>query len=82
MLAAGVQPTATTYTTLIGVYGKVGQLQQSLEVFQVGARAGWQAGCWVGQAVALAVHSTICRIVPGPPGGVLPGHRGEQHVAC
>ena len=41
MLAAGAQPTATTYTALISAYGKNGQLDKALQIFQVGA---WLAG--------------------------------------
>ena len=43
MLAAGAQPTATTYTALISAYGKNGQLDKALQIFQVG---GW-VGEWV-----------------------------------
>lgn len=35
MLAAGAQPTATTYTALISAYGKNGQLDKALQIFQV-----------------------------------------------
>jgi pentatricopeptide repeat domain-containing protein 1 len=41
MLAAGAQPTATTYTALISAYGKNGQLDKALQIFQVGAPPGW-----------------------------------------
>ena len=37
MLQAGAQPTATTYTALISAYGKNGQLDKALQIFQVGA---------------------------------------------
>jgi len=35
MLQAGAQPTATTYTALISAYGKNGQLDKALQIFQV-----------------------------------------------
>lgn len=35
MLAVGAQPTATTYTALISAYGKIGQLERALQIFQV-----------------------------------------------
>ena len=35
MLAVGAQPTATTYTALISAYGKIGQLDRALQIFQV-----------------------------------------------
>jgi pentatricopeptide repeat protein len=50
MLAAGAQPTATTYTALISAYGKNGQLEKALQIFQVGGRlVGVGVGgcvCW------------------------------------
>ena len=38
MLAVGAQPTATTYTALISAYGKIGQLERALQIFQVSCR--------------------------------------------
>ena len=40
MLAAGAQPTATTYTALISAYGKNGQLDKALQIFQDMVRQG------------------------------------------
>ena len=40
MLAAGAQPTATTYTALISAYGKNGQLDKALQIFQDMVRHG------------------------------------------
>ena len=34
MLTAGAQPTATTYTALISAYGKNGQLDRALQIFE------------------------------------------------
>jgi pentatricopeptide repeat protein len=45
MLADGVGPTGTTYTSLISAYGKAGQVEEALRVYQV--------RCWVpGRAAA------------------------------
>lgn len=35
MLAAGIKPSATTYTALISAYGRSGQVEKALEIFQV-----------------------------------------------
>ena len=34
MLRAGADPTATTYTALISAYGKNGQLDRALQIFE------------------------------------------------
>ena len=49
MLEEGHSPNSTTYNALISAYGKAGQLDKVMEVFQVGGRVG--ATGWVGEYV-------------------------------
>jgi pentatricopeptide repeat protein len=37
MLEDGVQPTSTSYTSLISAYGKAGQVEEALRIYQVGS---------------------------------------------
>jgi len=52
MLSEGVQPTGTTYTSLISAYGKAGMVEEAVRIYQVG---GWlcRGGCvgWRGVGV-------------------------------
>ena len=50
MKQAGLRPSTISYNALISAYGKAGQLDKVMEVFQVGGRVergGW-AGAYVG----------------------------------
>ena len=45
MLEEGYSPNSTTYNALISAYGKAGQLDKVMEVFQVRGRKGdWRGG--------------------------------------
>jgi pentatricopeptide repeat protein len=54
-LQEGYSPNSTTYNALISAYGKAGQLDKVMEVFQVGGcLGGWavgRVGRWVGERV-------------------------------
>ena len=69
MLAAGAQPTATTYTALISAYGKNGQLDKALQIFQDMVRHGPAGLQHIGEQHGhIAAHSVPAQIQLSPGG--------------
>ena len=81
MLGAGAQPTATTYTALISAYGKNGQLNKALQIFQVGrCRGGGGKGRGGGALLRRGGSARACGgCCPGPPTGPAPHKLHPAH---